>query len=54
MKTNGEALDHCLVGEPTSAARAGDMIKIGRRGSMNVRVTREGHAGPCRPIRRAR
>jgi succinyl-diaminopimelate desuccinylase len=45
MKANGEALDHCLVGEPTSAARAGDMIKIGRRGSMNVRVTVKGVQG---------
>jgi succinyl-diaminopimelate desuccinylase len=45
MKANGEALDHCLVGEPTSAARAGDTIKIGRRGSMNVRVTVKGVQG---------
>ncbi len=45
MKTNGEALDHCLVGEPTSAVRAGDVIKIGRRGSMNVRVTVKGVQG---------
>jgi succinyl-diaminopimelate desuccinylase len=45
MKANGEALDHCLVGEPTSAARAGDVIKIGRRGSMNVRVTVKGVQG---------
>ena len=45
MKQNGEALDHCLVGEPTSAARAGDVIKIGRRGSMNVRVTVKGVQG---------
>jgi succinyl-diaminopimelate desuccinylase len=45
MKANGEALDHCLVGEPTSAAHAGDTIKIGRRGSMNVRVTVKGVQG---------
>jgi succinyl-diaminopimelate desuccinylase len=45
MKTNGEPLDHCVVGEPTSAARAGDVIKIGRRGSMNVRVTVKGVQG---------
>ena len=45
MKANGEPLDHCVVGEPTSAARAGDMIKIGRRGSMNVRVTVKGVQG---------
>ena len=45
MKANGEALDHCLVGEPTSAARAGDTIKIGRRGSMNVRAVVRGIQG---------
>src|SRR5262252_3123796 len=45
LKTKGEALDHCVVGEPSSTARAGDMIKIGRRGSMNVRVTVKGVQG---------
>ncbi|HEY4266284.1 MAG TPA: succinyl-diaminopimelate desuccinylase, partial [Micropepsaceae bacterium] len=45
LKQNGEALDHCLVGEPTSAARIGDMMKIGRRGSMNLRASVKGIAG---------
>jgi succinyl-diaminopimelate desuccinylase len=45
LKQNGEHLDHCLVGEPTSAARSGDMIKIGRRGSMNLRATVRGIQG---------
>ncbi len=36
LRANGQRIDHCLVGEPTSAARLGDMIKIGRRGSLNV------------------
>jgi succinyl-diaminopimelate desuccinylase len=38
--------DFCLVGEPTSTARLGDMIKIGRRGSVNIWIDvpgREGH-----------
>jgi succinyl-diaminopimelate desuccinylase len=35
LKERGESLDHCLVGEPSSASRVGDAIKIGRRGSMN-------------------
>jgi len=39
LKQNGETLDHCVVGEPSSVARAGDTLKIGRRGSMNVRLT---------------
>ena len=45
LKRQGERLDHCLVGEPTSALRTGDMIKIGRRGSMNFRVTVKGTQG---------
>jgi len=45
LQRNGEALDHCVVGEPTSAALAGDLLKIGRRGSMNFRVTVTGIQG---------
>jgi succinyl-diaminopimelate desuccinylase len=45
LKENGETLDHCLVGEPTSAARPGDVIKIGRRGSMNLRLAVTGVQG---------
>lgn len=43
----GERFDHCLVGEPTSAAFLGDTIKIGRRGSLNATLIahgRQGHA----------
>lgn len=36
MAEKGEKIDHCIVGEPTAASRAGDTIKIGRRGSMRV------------------
>lgn len=45
MAAQGEVLDCCLVGEPTSNARLGDMIKIGRRGSMNARLTVHGVQG---------
>jgi succinyl-diaminopimelate desuccinylase len=31
----GETFDHCVLGEPTNPARLGDMVKIGRRGSLN-------------------
>jgi succinyl-diaminopimelate desuccinylase len=31
----GEKFDHCILGEPTNPNRLGDMIKIGRRGSLN-------------------
>jgi succinyl-diaminopimelate desuccinylase len=34
-RARGEAFDHCILGEPTNPASLGDMIKIGRRGSIN-------------------
>ena len=40
--------DLCLVGEPTSVNRLGDMMKIGRRGSVNIWLEVRRHAGPCR------
>jgi succinyl-diaminopimelate desuccinylase len=45
LQHEGERIDHCLVEEPTSAARLGDMIKIGRRGSLNAWLTVEGVQG---------
>lgn len=45
MAEKGEQIDHCIVGEPTAAARAGDMIKIGRRGSMRVDLVVHGVQG---------
>jgi succinyl-diaminopimelate desuccinylase len=45
MAANGEIPDFCLVGEPTSRARLGDTIKIGRRGSLNARITIHGMQG---------
>jgi succinyl-diaminopimelate desuccinylase len=48
LKARGEKIDHCIVGEPTSVGRAGDTLKIGRRGSINfkLRVTgTQGHVG---------
>lgn len=35
LEGRGEKIDYCLVGEPSSRERAGDMIKNGRRGSLN-------------------
>ena len=40
-----ETIDHCLVGEPSSVARLGDVIKIGRRGSVNAWLTVLGTQG---------
>jgi succinyl-diaminopimelate desuccinylase len=45
MEELGEAPDLCLVGEPTSVNRLGDMMKIGRRGSLNAWLTVEGVQG---------
>jgi succinyl-diaminopimelate desuccinylase len=42
MKSRGETIDYCLVGEPTSVDRLGDMIKYGRRGSLSGRLTVRG------------
>ena len=45
MQDEGHVPDHCLVGEPTSQAVLGDMIKVGRRGSVNAWVTVNGAQG---------
>ena len=45
LDERSERLDACLVGEPTSAQSLGDMIKIGRRGSMTGRLTVHGTQG---------
>ncbi len=45
LKAEGEVIDHCIVGEPTSAEAFGDMVKIGRRGSINVEIVVEGVQG---------
>ncbi|NNE57489.1 MAG: succinyl-diaminopimelate desuccinylase [Hellea sp.] len=41
----GEVIDHCLVGEPTNPDALGDMIKNGRRGSLNAKLTVKGQQG---------
>ena len=45
LAERGETLDACLVGEPTSNDALADMIKIGRRGSMNGQLTVTGTQG---------
>ncbi len=42
LRQRGERLDYCLVGEPSSVAVLGDMIKNGRRGSLSGRLTVRG------------
>jgi succinyl-diaminopimelate desuccinylase len=45
LKEQNIALDHCLIGEPSSTAKIGDGLKVGRRGSLNTRVRVEGVQG---------
>jgi succinyl-diaminopimelate desuccinylase len=45
LKARGERLDYCIVGEPTSVDRVGDMIKNGRRGSLSGKLTVKGVQG---------
>ena len=45
LKERGEALDYCIVGEPTSQGVLGDIIKNGRRGSLSGRLTVKGIQG---------
>jgi succinyl-diaminopimelate desuccinylase len=60
ITAEGERLSHCIVGEPTNPREIGDMIKNGRRGSLNCKVLArgvQGHvaypdkaANPIRPL----
>ena len=45
LQARGERLDWCIVGEPTSVERTGDMIKNGRRGTMSGKLTVKGIQG---------
>jgi succinyl-diaminopimelate desuccinylase len=45
LAEKGEMLDACLVGEPTNPERIGDMVKIGRRGSISFILSIEGKQG---------
>lgn len=54
MQDRGERMTVCLVGEPTAAERPGDVIKIGRRGSLTAHLTVEGRQGHAAYPERAR
>lgn len=45
MAGNDEKMDVCIVGEPSNPTTMGEMIKIGRRGSMNIRISAKGIQG---------
>lgn len=54
MTENDEAMSHCLVGEPTCPSEMGEMMKIGRRGSMTAWFTVTGVQGHSAYLDRAR
>jgi len=45
LTARGEAIDYCIVGEPTSVDELGDMVKNGRRGSLSGRLVVRGVQG---------
>ncbi len=45
MREHNVSIDHCLVGEPSNPDAIGDMIKVGRRGSINCWLTVAGKQG---------
>ena len=45
LEARGEKIDWCLVGEPTSTSKVGDVVKNGRRGSLNGQLTVRGVQG---------
>ncbi len=45
LEARGEKIDWCIVGEPTSTDKVGDIVKNGRRGSMNGYLTVQGKQG---------
>lgn len=45
LAAEGEVIDACVVGEPSSSQHLGDMIKVGRRGSLNTWITVHGKQG---------
>ena len=45
LEARGDKIDYCIVGEPTSGASLADTIKVGRRGSLNGKITINGKQG---------
>ena len=54
MASHGETMSHCLVGEPTCPDKLGDMMKIGRRGSLTAHISAVGVQGHSAYPHRAR
>src|SRR3990172_9594884 len=39
LRQRGELIDYCIIGEPSSAQALGDVVRVGRRGSLSARLT---------------
>ncbi len=53
MRAHDQIPDFCVVGEPTNPTQMGEVIKIGRRGSINARITVNGRQGHVAYLHRA-
>ena len=45
LAENNRSIDYCLIGEPSSTEQLGDVVKTGRRGSLNAELTIQGQQG---------
>ncbi len=45
LKDRGEQIDMCIIGEPSSSETLGDVIRVGRRGSLSAELTVQGKQG---------
>ncbi|NIK39486.1 succinyl-diaminopimelate desuccinylase [Xanthomonas arboricola] len=45
LRTRGQAIDWCITGEPSSTERLGDLLRVGRRGSLSGTLTVKGVQG---------
>jgi succinyl-diaminopimelate desuccinylase len=45
LQSQGIHIDYCIVGEPSSTHKVGDVIKVGRRGSLNAKINLHGKQG---------
>ncbi|HEX5961804.1 MAG TPA: succinyl-diaminopimelate desuccinylase [Rhodanobacteraceae bacterium] len=45
FRETGQRIDWCVVGEPSSKAKLGDLVRVGRRGSLSLRLTARGVQG---------
>lgn len=45
LQNRGEIIDYCVVGEPSSEKKVGDQIRVGRRGSLHLKINIQGKQG---------